>query len=119
MPTTGRLMPASVDHGPNLAFCRVKDADADDQKQEHSNPYAVSRIEAGLGSPGQESGNVVRHLRHGRLGAIGKGYSAVAEWRRHRYLVAGENLVIVLALRELEAGRRFVLETGEDPEDVI
>src|SRR4029077_245527 len=97
----------SVDRGPDLALGRVEHAGGNDQEQRDFEPGAVPVLEPRLGSPGQKGDDVVRHLRHGRRHAIGKGNGVVAERWRHRDLVAREKLVVAHAREQIETRRRI------------
>src|ERR1700739_179212 len=118
MPITGPAIGTSVSRGPYLALGRVEHAGGDDQEEDHFEAGAVPIIEVGLGCPGQEAGDVVRHLRHGGRRTVGKGDSVVAEWRRHCDLMTWEKFVVVHACEHLEACRRLLI-AGQDRVHII
>ena len=96
----------------------VEDARHDHQEQDHLEAHAVPLFEGRLRRPAEERDDVVRHLRHACLGAVGIGDLVRVERRRHLDLVAGEVLVVVHSLEHLEVGRG-VLVAGRDRVDVI
>ncbi len=89
-PCSFRSRRVSVRVGPDFALHQVHQRGEDAEEDHHLGADALAFFHLGLGRPGEERGNVLRHLRHRRLRIVGVRHDAVLQRRRHRNQVAGK-----------------------------
>lgn len=83
--------------GPKAPLAGIKETAENDEEQDNFDPHAFTDFGLWLGRPGQESGNVRRHLIDAGFGSIAIGNPALSEGGRHGDLMARKPLIVIHA----------------------
>src|SRR5262245_28172907 len=75
--TSRRQSAVRLDRFPDLLFGEIEEACEHQQEHHHLQPDALARFHMRLRRPGQERGDVARHLIDRRLGAVVVGHAIV------------------------------------------
>ena len=109
---------AGLDTSPLVALQVNREAGQDGEQGQGLHTHLLALVHLGLGSPAEEDGHILGHLRSGGRGAVLVLDNSIVQNTGHTNGTAGEVRVEVQTLTDLNTSWG-ILVTGQQGEDVV